>query len=260
MSSNQQALRDFVKDRYPGVVPYLRKALRSGRSMRGGARALPSAMRRLVGARNPKVFCIGRNKTGTTSLKQVLKDLGYCVGDQRTAELLMEDWGKRDFRRLIRYCHTADAFQDVPFSYAYTFQAMDAAFPGSKFVLTVRDSDDQWYQSVVRFHSKRLAKRAGEQRIPTLDDVRTDPYIYPGYLWRMRELVGVAADSPEAYPEQPLKAYYNWYNAMVEDYFRHRPDDLLVLNLSDADAMQQLCDFLGKPYTGATMPRLNRSD
>mgnify|MGYP001071861441 CR=1 FL=1 len=47
---------------------------------------------------------------------------------------------------------------------------------------------------------------------------------------------------------------------MVEDYFGHRPDDLLVLNLSQADAMQRLCDFLGKPYNGATMPRLNRSD
>ena len=108
---------------------------------------MPSATRRVVGLRNPKIFCIGGNKTGTTSIKKVLEDLGYRIGDQRTAELLMEDWGKRDLRRLIRYCHTADAFQDVPFSYVYTFQAMDAAFPGSKFILTLRNSYDQWYQS-----------------------------------------------------------------------------------------------------------------
>ena len=224
-----------------------------------GAKALPSATRRLFGLRNPKIFCIGRNKTGTTSIKKVLENFGYRVGNQRAAELLMEDWGKRDFRRLIRYCHTADAFQDVPFSYAYTFQAMDAAFPGSKFILTVRDSDDQWYQSLVRFHSRRLLQRTGEKRVPALEDVRTDPYVYPGYLWRVRELVGVAADASEAYPEEPLKSYYNWYNAMVEDYFRHRPNDLLVLNLARKDAMLELCNFLGEPYTDGRMPHLNKS-
>lgn len=228
--------------------------------MRRGGRYLTSTLRSATGARNPKIFCIGRNKTGTTSLAKVLKDLGYRVGNQRRAELLMEDWGKRDFWRLIRYCHTADAFQDVPFSYGYTFQAMDAAFPASKFILTIRDSDDQWYQSLVRFHSKRLEQRIGERRLPTLEDVKSDPYVFPGYLWRVRELVGVTAGYTETYPEQPLKDYYNWHNATVKDYFRNRPQDLLVLNLAEADAMQRLCAFLGKPYNGATMPRLNKSE
>ncbi|KAF0283232.1 hypothetical protein BA898_05125 [Spiribacter roseus] len=227
--------------------------------MRGGGTYLASATRRALGAQNPKVFCIGRNKTGTTSLKHVLEDLGYRVGNQRRAELLMEDWGQRDFRRLIRYCHSADAFQDVPFSYAYTFQAMDAAFPGSKFILTVRDSDEQWYQSLVRFHAKRLERRTGERRTPTLEDIKSDKYVHPGWIWRVRELVGVAASSIEAYPEQPLKDYYNWYNATVQDYFRNRPQDLLVVNLAEADSMERLCRFLDKPYDGTAMPRLNQS-
>ena len=37
-----------------------------------------------------KIFCIGRNKTGTTSLKRAFEDLGYPVGDQRKAEILTE--------------------------------------------------------------------------------------------------------------------------------------------------------------------------
>lgn len=171
--------------------PWIRPAWHSLRK----AKSLPyfvwSYIKPLLGISNPKKFIIGRNKTGTTSLKEALTLLGYRVGNQRTAELLMEDWGKRDFRRLIRYCHTADAFQDVPFSYHYTFQALDAAFPGSKFILSVRGSGDEWYQSLVRFHTKRLEKRTGEKRIPTLDDIRQDPYVYPGYLWRVRGLVGV---------------------------------------------------------------------
>lgn len=41
--------------------------------------------RRLFGlGESSKVFCIGRNKTGTTSLGKVLEDLGYRLGDQAT--------------------------------------------------------------------------------------------------------------------------------------------------------------------------------
>jgi hypothetical protein len=216
-----------------------------------------SRFRSAFGLYNPKIFCIGRNKTGTTSLQAALTLLGYKVGDQRKAELLIEDWGIRDFRHLIRYCHTADAFQDIPFSFHYTFQAMDAAFPGSKFILSIRGSDEEWYQSVVRFHSMRLEKRIGFRREPTLEDLKNDSYIRPGFNWRVRELVGTEGEEP--FPEECLKHYYNRHNELVLDYFRHRPGDLLVLNVASDDAMRRLCDFLGKPYRGQEMPELNRS-
>lgn len=216
-----------------------------------------SQLKSRFGVLNPKVFCIGRNKTGTTSLEKALSDLGYRMGHQPTAERLMEDWGKREFKRIINYCHTADAFQDMPFSYPYTYQALDAAFPGSKFILSVRDSADQWYQSVVRFHSMRLEKRTGVKRIPTLDDLKSDPNLFKGFAWRVRELVGTTGE--EAYPEQELKTYYNRHNETVQDYFRHRPNDLLVINLSHPDSMRRLCHFLEKPYEGQTMPWLNES-
>lgn len=88
--------------------------------------------------RRPKVFCVGRNKTGTTSIAKALRALGFKVGDQARAETLIEDWARRDFRKIVRYCRTADAFQDVPFSWPHTFEALDQAFPQSKFILTVR--------------------------------------------------------------------------------------------------------------------------
>lgn len=207
---------------------------------------------------NPKIFVIGRNKTGTTSMKAALAGLGYSVGNQRAAELLMEDWARRDFRRIIRYCHTSDAFQDVPFSHHYTFQAVDAAFPGSKFILTIRDTTDDWYHSVLRFNSKLLEKRVGSLRLPTVDDLRNDPYVYPGWRWRSRELVGFGNLS-EAFPEKEMKDHYDRHNELVIDYFRHRPDDLLILNVGSPDAMQKLCRFLGHQWSGQLMPQLNAS-
>jgi hypothetical protein len=218
-------------------------------------RTVASRLNHALGRPNPKVFCVGRNKTGTTSLSAALRDLGYRVGAQRPAELLMEDWGRREFRRLIAYCHSADAFQDVPFSHDYTFQAMDAAFPGSKFILTVRSSADEWYRSRVRFDAKRL-QTAGT---PTVDDLRNDPYVYKGWSWRNRELVFGAAAEASLYDEDLYKKHYTRHNERVQDYFRHRPRDLLVLNLADAGSMQRLCEFLGRRWAGQRMPLLNQS-
>ena len=54
-----------------------------------------------------KYFCIGRNKTGTTSLKKAFEDLGFIVGDQRAAELLADrQHFYNDLEALIKYGKT----------------------------------------------------------------------------------------------------------------------------------------------------------
>jgi hypothetical protein len=202
---------------------------------------------------------VGQNKTGTTSLEAALKSLGYRVGNQQEGELLIEDWARRDFRSLKSYCRKSDAFQDSPFSRDFTFQAMDQAFPGSKFILTVRDSDEQWYASLIRFHTMRLRERTGEDRLPLARDLQEDPYIYPGYLWRVRQLIWGIEASGDPFDKDTLIREYNEHNRRIQDYFRHRTNDLLVLNLAEPDAMKSLCRFLDKPFTGQKMPQLNES-
>lgn len=118
----------------------------------------------LMHRNNPKIFGIGNNKTGTTSLQKAMFDLGYKIGDQRTAELLHKEWSLRNFKPIVEYCKTAEFFQDIPFSKPFTFVALDQAFPNSKFILTVRDNPEQWYNSLVKFHSKLWGK---DGRTPT---------------------------------------------------------------------------------------------
>ena len=69
-----------------------------------------------------KVFCIGRNKTGTTSLKLALQELGYKMGSQPQGERLIKDWKNNNFSPIIELAKTADAFQDIPFSYNNTYK------------------------------------------------------------------------------------------------------------------------------------------
>jgi len=201
-----------------------------------------------------KIFCVGRNKTGTTTIAEALRQFVYTIGRQSKAEALMEVWSQRNYRRIIRYCRFADAYQDVPFSLPYTYQAVDNAFPGSKFILTVRDSASEWYSSLTRFHTKLI----GKKRLPTPEDLKEYPYVARGWLWRQQTLVyGVNEDT--LYDAQIYQRHYEQHNSQVIDYFRHRRNDLLILNLNDPHAMKALCEFLNKPYRGQAMPHLNRS-
>jgi len=202
-----------------------------------------------------KVFCIGANKTGTTSMEAAFKSLGLKVGKQSIAELFIHDWAKNDFRKIIKYCRWADAFQDLPFSYPGTYEVMDKAFPGSKFILTERKNADEWYESLVRFHTKIV----GKGRIPTAEDLRQFNYRYPGFLWDAQRLRYGAIDTT-LYDRELYTRAYEEHNRKIREYFKNRPDDLLILNVADADSMERLVKFLGYPYTGQKMPHENASE
>lgn len=192
-----------------------------------------------------KIFCIGHFKTGTTSLKKAFQDLGYDVGDQRTAEQLIVEYMNKDFRAIIDYCHSAQVFQDFPFACKETYKYLDEAFPDSKFILSVRDNSDQWYNSLINFHSKKF----GKGKVPNKEDLMNATYIYKGYVWQVvNSIYGAPEDDP--YNKQILINYYNKHNEDVINYFHNRPNDLLIINLSEKGAYQKFCDFLGidSPY------------
>lgn len=201
-----------------------------------------------------KVFCIGANKTGTTSIGVAFRDLGLKLGNQENAELLFHDWARNDYRRIISYCQSAQAFQDIPFSLHGTFVELDKAFPNAKFVLTVRNDAEEWYQSLVRFHSRIVDKG----RVPTKDDLRQYNYRYPGFMLDVFKH-SFGAGGAEAYDRDAYVRYYEDHNNQVKEYFRGRQGKLLVLNLADSGAMEKLVTFLGFPYMGQKMPHLNSS-
>lgn len=201
-----------------------------------------------------KVFCIGQNKTGTTSVEAVLKILGYKLGDQIKGEMLINDWAIRDFRNIINLCKTADAFQDVPFSNDFTYTVLDYAFPKSKFILTIRNSKDEWYESLTRFHTKIV----GKNRLPTVDDLKEFNYRYKGFLWEAQK-IKYGIDETTLYNYKIYTDQYEMHNYRVKEYFKYRLNDLLVLNLSEDNAMEKLYEFLGFKYNGENMPHMNNS-
>jgi hypothetical protein len=227
--------------------------LKSGiRKLRSLARNTGNRMR-LIGNQQ-KIFCIGLNKTGTTSVRRAWQDLGFIVGNQAEARELLAPWLERDFAPIIQYCKSAQAFQDSPFSFPYTYIALDQAFPGSKFILTVRNDAEQWYKSITKFHGKKWANGA----IPTKEDLMEAVNGVKGRPWVVNRAL---FDTPEEepYKKEKLIRFYERHIEEVQQYFKYRQADLLTLNVAEDDAYSKFCAFLDKEPNGEKFPWENRT-
>lgn len=174
-----------------------------------------------------KVFGIGCNKTGTTSLARALAILGYRVcedvqtGDYQRA---LPDRGQvveEAFSKLSGY----DAFEDNP--WAHIYEEIDEEVDDSKFILTVRDSEG-WIDSMVNYY--------GTRENPMLE------WIY-------------GASCPEGNEERYVEVYES-HNQEVLDYFEGR-DDLLVLRITEGEGWEKLCPFLREQVPGIDFPHVN---
>jgi hypothetical protein len=107
----------------------------------------------------PRVFCIGLNKTGTSSFHTAMEILGlkslHWGGPpvRRTVEAAIAEG-----RHLLSGLDAAiDAFSDVE-PVTKNFDVLDKQYPGSRFVLTVRPLDE-WIDSRRRHVKRNIARR-----------------------------------------------------------------------------------------------------
>lgn len=175
-----------------------------------------------------KIVGVGFQKTGTSSLRDALRILGYKVGDnnhQMLFPILFGNW-KRVFRKLDQY----DAVEDNPWPLIY--KEIDQAYPNSKFILTLRDSES-WYKSVSR-HIGRL--------------------VNPMHAW----IYGLDHCLPTDSKEETI-ATYEKHIAEVRAYFADRPNDFLEIDLRAPNAWEKLCSFIGDDIPSVDFPHANNS-
>lgn len=176
----------------------------------------------------PKVFCIGFHKTGTTSLELALKKLGYRVkGSFGTKDPSIAD---KVHEMAYAMVNDFDAFEDNPWPILY--KELDERFPGSKFILTRRPVD-AWIRSQVK------------------DFALTQT---PMRRW----IYGEDAGCPEG-NEDIYIARYERHNREVLEYFKNRPEDLLVFDLPKGDGWDKLCPFLGHDIPDEPFPHANKA-
>lgn len=177
----------------------------------------------------PKVFGIGLNKTGTTTLGQCGKTLGLrCTSCNKT---LLEDVVSRNyFSRIIHKVNHYDLFEDWPWPLIY--EQLDQKFPESKFILTVRSSEDKWLESLKK-HS-----------------MRTHP------IKHCRKLT-YGFNFPHKHEKEHIE-FYRRHNDSVCSYFDGRDSDFLELCWENGDGFEKLYDFLGYDVPDAPLPHANK--
>lgn len=107
-----------------------------------------------------KVFGIGLNKTGTSSLGEALKVLGFHHKRWSPVLLNLHLAGKHDqiFRRIAPY----EAFEDWPWPLMVE-QLLDRYGDKARFVLTRRDSPERWLSSLKR-HARVLNGKSSPRK------------------------------------------------------------------------------------------------
>lgn len=176
-----------------------------------------------------KIFGIGLQRTGTTSLGKSLLALGLKTKDY-PAELFAD----LDHPLI----HEFDAFTDNPLPLIYP--QLDERWPGSKFIHTERD-EEAWLKSVEWLYTIGKIKFGWDQR-PEVTAIHTEIY-------------GTCDFDPEVF-----RARYRKHNADVRAYFEGRPDDLLILDVTAGDGFEKLCPFLGIEEPEGGFPHWNKTE
>ncbi len=174
-----------------------------------------------------KIIGVGFQKTGTSTLREALKILGYNVKDTTLRALI--PILKGNYNKILRIIKNYDALEDTPWFMIY--KELDIRIPGSKFILTIRD-EESWYTSVSR-HIGNLRCAHHE-------------WIY-----------GRGKGLPKDDKENTIKIYSNHNNEVI-NYFKDRPQDLLIIDFIKGDKWDKLCDFLGKEIPDEPFPHYNK--
>lgn len=185
----------------------------------------------MIQAHSTKIFGIGLSKTGTTSLARALEILGYKTRDYLgVTSYIAGDLSSIDLQAI----DANDAFTDTPIPSFY--RELDARYPNSKFILTTRDMDG-WLKSC----KKQFTKRMVEMQNEATRQLHTDLY-------------GCFEFDSDKYVSG-----YDRFMSGVLNYFKDRPQDLLVIDICGGENWAQLCSFLGKPIPHAPFPLTNVS-
>jgi len=201
-----------------------------------------------------KIFCIGLNKTGTTSLQAFMEMHGFTTGDQAAGERLIASYSRDEYQPILDYCESAQFFQDLPFSIPGIAEVLLKKYPDAKFILTVRPTPDIWYKSLIGFHKKLFGE--GE-RVPTKLDLKNADYRYRGFAWEANRLL---YPSPEENPyrEDDLKDVYINHLEKTRMLFS-KSENFLEIDIESVNCVSKLASFLQINPKVERMPWKNKT-
>ncbi len=189
-----------------------------------------------------RVFNLGLPKTGTMSLAEACTTLGMHSIHNPAQPILESRNGRYDYPALRKQfvCvggekHHAQVVSDFG---SWEYDQLDAAFPDSLFILTVRDTAE-WLESCRKMY--RLAARTA-YRLMTFG---TYKYHQERFRWVQKTHTKLVCDYFNA-PHHTLPFGWN-----IEGRF-------MIWNLCKHPVWEPLCEFLGCDVPSAPFPCANK--
>ncbi len=177
---------------------------------------------------SPKIFNIGLNRAGSTSLTEAMRILGYRAAHykhqgKRLVEIVVGNigMGQRPFLGLEG---DYDVYSD--FAGRHFIPLLDQCYPNSKFIVTKRDLES-WLDSRERKVLKNLSDPDYKYAWKKID--RTQ--------WRLE---------------------WQMFFREIDQYFHGRESDLLVIDIPSGEGWEKLCPFLGVAIPAVSFPWHNR--
>ena len=185
-----------------------------------------------------KVFGIGLSRTATRSLAAALNQLGirakWCPHDPTTYSELSS--GRFELTILQHY----QALTDTPVVPYYP--QFDKLYPGSKFILTVREKES-WLRSAEKLWTQFRFTGAEPPGAP---------------FWRQfAAFVDFCVYGCHGFNPDRFSYVYDTHVANVQRYFRDRPQDLLVMNICEGQGWEVLCPFLDCEAPDMPFPKID---
>lgn len=185
-----------------------------------------------------KVFCLGSNKTGTTSLERAVKKLGFSpIPSDKTYGLYLGNGLNHSKENMVKLFETFELrkytynyFRDIPFNLSGSYHMLYDLFPEAYYILLTRDAE-KWFYSALDWIQLRECQA-----------------MY-NWIWNI-----------EFIPENKTKVidlYHNRNNEIIQ-FFKHNPK-FLLLSIEEENKYARLCNFLNKEIRDESFPHENRS-
>ena len=191
-----------------------------------------------------KAFGIGLSKTGTTSLAEALRILGYRTGHWRLPELNNKviDW--REFAYL-------DAATDT--ICAAEFESLYYTYPQSKFIYTTRDLE-AWNRSITSF----FGMNSPQELISRYQSIK---FWDRGPGWGWHNAFRTILLHQALYMEHDSwKDAYMAFDDRVRHFFSNKPEHRFIeMSVTGGDGWEVLCPFLDSETPDQSFPHLNKA-
>ena len=207
----------------------------------------------MISQKKTKIFGIGLSRTGTQSLSRALRTLEYRTAHYPNIVYYRLGRADIDINEVKKY----DAVTDIPVARFY--KELDIAFPGSKFILTIRNAKkwvescnklyelsgktlDDWFNNHSEFISRILLHFFG---LSQSFDFRKFCIKKPKSVKIIKPLMNLEVYSSIHFDKRKMIKAYKRHIEDVILYFSNRKNDLLIRILLRATLGISFVVFLG---------------